>query len=162
MFAFSQSFKDSCSTRSRELVQLENLLTAWGKKLPITLLSSPNKTDIIMTRSTANPSISPKQMVLRNNGHRHRLHPPAQPPLQQSLALLDLRHNIRPQRPPLHHIPPNQHLALHDLPRDLVRHGTASHAVAVPGDFPDGFGDDCEYDCVCVRPGVGGLGCDVC
>ena len=128
--------------------------------LLITFLSSSNGTNII-TRTTTDLNL-PHQMVFRNNGHRHRLHPPPQPPLQQSLALLDLRLHICSQRPPLHHIPPNQHFTLHHLPRDLVRHGTAPHAVAFPGDVSDGSGDDCQYDCVCVRAGVGELGCDAC
>lgn len=81
-------------------------------------------------------------MVRRQHGHRHRLHPPPQPPLERLLAAHHLLHLLRPQHPPLHHLLHHLPTTIHHLPGDLVRHDFSPSTISLPGLFPHGL---CKY-----------------
>ena len=74
------------------------------------------------------------------------------------MALLDIRHYIRPQCIPLQRFPPPVDTALRYISGNLVRNDPPSSTIALCWHLPNGSRDNHQYDCLRLRPRLGDLG----
>lgn len=95
------------------------------------------------------------QLVLRQHGHRHRVHPVTQSALQRSLAVLDISRDFLPECCSFRCFLPRINSAIHTLSRYLDRNDPPSSAVALSGHVPDGPCNYSEYGCFRVCPSLG-------
>ena len=74
------------------------------------------------------------------------------------MAVLDICHRVRAQCNSLWYFPFHLHLALYDIPGDLVGYDSSPGAVALSRDVPYGPCNDHQHDSVCLCSRLGKLG----
>ena len=102
--------------------------------------------------------LSPYQMVLRQHGHRDRVHPAPQSTLQWPLAVLDLYRLVCFQRLSLLPLLPHFAPPLHSASSDMGCDDSPSCAIALSWDVSYGARDDRQYGGICVRSCLGTMG----
>lgn len=71
------------------------------------------------------------------------------------MDLLDLNRTVRPQCDYVLPFPAHLDLTLLLLPGNLVGHATPSRTITLPRHLSDGSRDNCQHDCLRLRPSLG-------
>ena len=95
------------------------------------------------------------QMVFRQHGHWHRVHPPTQPSVQRRLATLHLCDYILSQRRALRAASYLLNPTIYLVAQHLLADAAATHSILISRHLSNGPGYHHQHGRICLRTGLG-------